>query len=126
MLNQLEIFVNLRLISVVYVNEIDQQLSHIFSNFNDLKIVRFSATYLDTHIIDGDRILTLINQSLPKKLNIIIFEDQVTFSDNLLENLMVNWKGPRPINIGLHAYADDTHNLLKKYEGLGFLEYQYI
>ena len=59
---------NLRLLSVIYVNEIDQQLSHIFSSFNDLKIVRFSATYLDTHIIDGDRILTLINQSLPKKL----------------------------------------------------------
>ena len=64
--------------------------------------------------------MKILNQTLPKNLNTIILEGEVTISDSSLESLMNSWEGPRPINIKL--FSSRHLGLLKKYQDLGFLK----
>ena len=107
---------NLQLLSVTYDQAMSQQLSQIFSNCNQLKSIAFSSRS-NYNNIDGDRILTILNQILPKNLDTISFEGDVVLSGDSFENLISSWEGPRPINISLSSYQyNKYHSLLTKYQ----------
>ena len=51
----------------------EQQLSQIFINCNDLKSITFSPSSIYYYTINGNEILTVLDQTLPKNLNTIIY-----------------------------------------------------
>ena len=89
----------------------------------NLKYVKFSRVYPD-YILDGDKIIAALNQTLPKKLNTIIFENTDIFEGNSLDTLVDNWKGPKPFKIELigYYYSPLFSKQIKKYQDLGFLK----
>src|SRR6185369_16759375 len=63
--------INLEDLSIFYDNELDQELMEVFNNCMKLKSIIFSYTS-GVDKLDGDKILTVLNQTLPKKLRSII------------------------------------------------------
>src|SRR5205807_7178121 len=60
---------HLRQLSIKYRNEMDQQLSQIFNNCNKLKSIGINFSHSGRFVYittDGDRILTILKQTLPK------------------------------------------------------------
>ena len=56
--------------------------------------------YVFCEKIDGDRILAVLSQALPKKLKLMIINDEISnISDNSFDNLMKNWRGPKLFRI---------------------------
>src|SRR6185369_8573434 len=120
----------LRWLSVSYNGGVEQQLLGIFNNCIELHSISFSNVYYDV-TIDADKVLAVLNQTLPRNLKSIKFGHEFTISENSLEILMNNWKGPKPLEFRLYRKyleKDDNglNNLLKKYENLGFLKQIYV
>jgi len=119
----------LRTLTIPYNDEAEKQLFGIFNNCIELYSIDLLNIYDDT-IIDADKVLAVLNQTLPRNLKSIYFRRKFTISDNSLEVLMNNWKGPKPLEFELNrSYNESLENddgelvdLLKKYEDLGFLE----
>ncbi|CAJ0648382.1 7634_t:CDS:1, partial [Entrophospora sp. SA101] len=55
---------------------------------------------------NGNNILALLNQSLPKSLKTLTFNKPADLSDHSLWILTNNWKGPRPFIIKRHGSKD--------------------
>jgi hypothetical protein len=55
--------------------------------------------------LDGDKILSVLNQTLPKKLKSIMFPwNFSTINVNYFSNLVENWKGPKPFTMKFDDY----------------------
>ena len=55
---------------MVYKNELDQELIPIISECTKLKSLRLDD--INKGAIDGDKVLAILNQALPKNLNTLI------------------------------------------------------
>jgi len=112
---------NLVDLSILYSSEVDQELMEIFNNCIKLESIKFRSFFPEK--IDGDRILAVLNQTLPKKLKSIIINNMISdININSFDNLMKNWKGSKPFTIKFNGLNDGGFDkLIKKYQDLGFL-----
>jgi hypothetical protein len=95
----------------------------VLNNCIKLKNIRFDK--LSKDILDCDKILTALNETLPGNLKSITFACEVyNISNHSLDILMKNWRGPKPLTIGFdnyNKYESGGRKILKKYQDLGFL-----
>src|SRR6185369_829809 len=114
---------NLENLSISYDDELDQELMEVLNSCTKLKSIAFDGGFY-SYKIDGDKILAVLNQTLPKKLGSIICTCQVSIiNDYSLAILMENWRGSKPLTIKFHNHneGDALGKILKKYQDLGFL-----
>nr|CAG8630754.1 1647_t:CDS:1 [Entrophospora candida] len=91
---------NLEYLSICYRNKEIGRLIGIFNGCSKLKHISFSNLYSGDYILNGIKILAVLNKSLSKSLNTLKFEDQVNIiKDESLNQLMRDWRGPRPFKI---------------------------
>ena len=107
---------NLENLSTIYDDELDQELIEILNSCMKLKSITFYNGF------NGDRILTVLNQTLPKRLGSIICDYKVSnINDNSLAILMKNWRGPKPLTMRFHNCGNAIKEILREYQDLGFL-----
>jgi len=101
-----------------------QQLIELFNGCKNLKYIRFSknTTEQDKLIRSvDDKIFAALNQTLPKNLKTIVLADSFNISEGLLDDLINNWKGPKPFKIESLDAGYTFSKQIKKYQNLGFL-----
>ena len=123
---------NLKDLSILYEDELDQELMEVLNNCIKLKSIRLDKFFVNT--LDCDKILTALNGTLPGNLKSITFACKVyNISNHSLDILMKNWRGPKPLTIGFDNYnkyeillENDGKKILEKYQDLGFLIFNNI
>ena len=107
-------------LEIFYTNNVNQQqLIELFNGCRNLKYIKFSTPCGER--LFGDEIFVALNQTLPKNLKTIVFEDPFSISEGSLDNLINNWKGPKPFKIKSLNGCTTFLKQIKKYQDLGFL-----
>jgi hypothetical protein len=87
-------------LSTFYKNEFDQELMEIFNNCFKLENIRIKPLHKIEDRLDGDKIFSVLNQTLPKKLkSISLPHGTISINDDSFDNLMKNWKGPKSFTV---------------------------
>nr|CAG8446705.1 14562_t:CDS:1 [Entrophospora candida] len=102
----------LEVLSIFYNDEQDEQFINLLNNCTKLKSITLDTGNLPKKkkpkiaAYNGNNILALLNQTLPKSLKTLTFNKPADLSDNSLWILTNNWKGPRPFIIKRHGSKD--------------------
>ena len=110
-------------LETLYSNDIvdQQQLIELFDGCKNLNYIIFPSLPCSM-LLNSNKIFEALNQTLPEKLNTIIFNCKVEISDKLFDDLMNNWKGPKPFRIiEFSSFKTKLPSQVKKYKDLGFL-----
>ncbi|CAH1755855.1 7947_t:CDS:10 [Entrophospora sp. SA101] len=117
---------NLKYLSILYNNNLDNELFQIFNNCNNLKIVSLKS--IKDLILDADKIFSILIKTLPKHLVTIKFTKKILISDNslsLLNDLLEkHWQSSKPLYIKFGGYNDEPlekkklFDILIKYQNL--------
>src|SRR5438105_11836875 len=81
-------------------NRIESNPVFLSSNRIELKLERIESNRI-TLKFDSNRFVRNLNQTLPKNLNVIIFNYDVTISNKSLKVLTNNWKRSKPFKLEL-------------------------
>lgn len=92
---------NLEYLTIFYQNKLDQELTEIFNKCKKINFVRLIAfDHNPNCTFDGDKIIKILNEVLPKKLKRLEFNQEVTIYNKKLLNLLIrNWKGSKLFTI---------------------------